>query len=60
MRTMVFVLSTLIGGSLLAAEPPGSELKQSNWDRATFAMNTDGQPNLQISSVRRNGDELIR
>jgi hypothetical protein len=59
MRIPAFVLSAMICGSVLAAEPPGSRLKQPNWDRATFAMYRDGQPNLQISSVRRNGDELF-
>jgi hypothetical protein len=59
MRTLPFVLSAMICASVLAADPPGSKLKQPNWDRATFAMYTNGQPNLQISSVRRNGDELF-
>ncbi len=46
-------------GVATAAEPPGSHIKQPNWDRATFAMYTNGQPKFQVSSVRRNGDELF-
>ncbi len=59
MRALFVVLSPLIVASFSAAEPPGSTVKQPNWDRATFAMYSDGQPNLQIVSVRRNGDELF-
>jgi hypothetical protein len=42
-----------------AAEPPGSQHKEPYWSRATFAMHSGGQPNLQIIDVTRNGDELF-
>ena len=59
MRALPAALMSLLCISLDAAEPPGSTHKEPYWSRATFAMYTDGQPNLQVVDVTRNGDELF-
>ena len=59
MRALLAASPIFLGALAGAGEPPGSKVKDPNWTRSTFATYTDGQPNLQIISVRRNGDELF-
>ena len=59
MRTLLVISFGCLCLSTEAAEPPGSQHKEPYWSRATFAMYSGGQPNLQIIDVTRNGDELF-